>query len=283
MANEHESWTDLVPTVAKPVVYAYKYRRFIQEYWKKAQVKVGLGKPSVIVTGRTGVGKSVLASHYHGEANTQDWNEPGTSSDVEIKPIAIGDWTKIVAVIPGQNSQERAKALDDSLNKTDELDGVIHVVDWGFTSIREASVKKEMIERQGIDTIDKIREHHLNLELRDFESMLDKLAMSIANGRGPKWLVIAVNKVDLFEKDLLDAERYYNPLCESLFTDKINSFLKTVGENNIKIAHLPVCPMPEPFEWNGEIVAPQVDSITKQRNYLRVFIDKISLLQNGIK
>ncbi|NOH45846.1 GTPase domain-containing protein [Vibrio cyclitrophicus] len=283
MTNENESWTDLVPTVAKPVVYAYKYRRFIQEYWKKAQVKVGLGKPSVIVTGRSGVGKSVLASHYHGEANTQDWNEPGTSQDVEIKPITIGDWTKIVAVIPGQNSQERSKALDEALNRTDELDGVIHVVDWGFTSIREAAVRKEMIESRGIDSIDKVREHHLNLELKDFELMLDKLAMSIANGRGPKWLVIAVNKVDLFETDLLVAECYYNPLCTSPFTDKINLFLKTVGANNIKIVHLPVCPMPEPFEWNGIIVAPQVDSITKQRNYLRVFIDKVSLIQNGVK
>jgi GTP-binding protein EngB required for normal cell division len=127
----NDSWTDLVPTVAKPIVYAYKYRKLIQEHWKIAQVKVGIGKPSVIVTGRAGVGKSVLASHYHGEANSQDWNEPGTSQDVEIKPITIGDWTKIVAVIPGQNNQERAKALDEALNKTDNLDGVIHVVDWG--------------------------------------------------------------------------------------------------------------------------------------------------------
>lgn len=280
---ENESWTDFVPTVVRPVVYAYKYRKFIQDSWKKAQVKIGLGKPSVIVTGRAGVGKSVLASHYHGEANKQDWNEPGTSSDVEIKPITIGDWTKIVAVIPGQDSLERSRALGEALNKEDGLDGVIHVVDWGFTSIRDSAVKREMIEAKGIDSIDKIREHHLALELRDFELMLDKLAMSISNGRGPKWLVIAVNKVDLFEKNLIEAERYYNPLCTSKFTDKINSLYKIVGENNIKVIHLPVCPMPESFEWNDEIVTPQVDSITKQRNYLRVFIDKISLLQSGVK
>lgn len=281
--SENNPWTDLVPTVAKPVVYAYKYRKLIQEYWKIAQVKVGIGKPSVIVTGRAGVGKSVLASHYHGEANSQDWNEPGTSQDVEIKPITIGDWTKIVAVVPGQNNQERARALDEALNKTDDLDGVIHVVDWGFTSIREPAVKMDMIENNGIDTIDKIRNHNLALELSDFESMLEKLSMSISNGRGPKWLVIAVNKVDLFEKNLLESERYYNPSCSSNFTDKINSFLNIVGRNNIKIIHLPVCPMPESFEWNGEIIKPQVDSITKQRNYLRVFIEKVSQLQNGVK
>lgn len=278
MSNENEPWANLIPTVAKPVVYAYQYRKFIQNYWKRAQVKLGLGKPSVIITGRAGAGKSVLASHYHGEANTQDWNEPGTSTDVEIKPITIGDWTKIVAVIPGQSSLERAKAL----GQANELDGVIHVVDWGFTSIRESAVKREMIERKGIDSIEKIREHNLNLELKDFELMLDKLSISISNKKGPKWIVIAVNKVDLFEKDLLEAEKYYNPLCTSKFTDIVKSFYETVGKNNVDIIHLPVCPMPESFEWNNIIIKPQIDSITRQRNYLRVFIDKLSVLQNRV-
>ncbi|CAM3897816.1 GTPase domain-containing protein [Rheinheimera salexigens] len=185
------------------------------------QVKLNSGRPSVIITGRAGVGKSVLAAHYHGEANTQDWNEPGTSTDVEIKPITIGEWTKIVAVIPGQNTKERARALDEALNKANKLDGVIHVVDWGFTSIRDSAVRKEMVESKGLDSIEKIRAHNLALELKDFELMLDKLAMSISNNRGPEWLVIAVNKVDLFENRLLTAEQYYNPSCTSEFTDKM--------------------------------------------------------------
>ena len=93
MTNENESWTDLVPTVARPVIYAYKYRKLIHEYWKKAQVKAGMGKPSVIVTGRANVGKSVLASHYHGEAYTQDWEVPKKSSeDVEIIPNNAGKY-----------------------------------------------------------------------------------------------------------------------------------------------------------------------------------------------
>lgn len=281
MQPENDSWTDLVPTVIKPVVYAYKYRKFIQDYWKRAQVKVGLGKPSVIVTGRAGVGKSVLASHYHGEANSLDWSEPGTSLDVEIKPITIGDWTKIVAVIPGQNSVERARALDEALNQSNDLDGVIHVVDWGYTSIRESAVKKDMIERAGIDTVDKIRAHNMQLELNDFDSMLEKLTMAIANKRGPKWLVIAVNKIDLFERDLSEAEDYYHPECNSVFADKIKSLYENVGKQNIKVISLPVCSMPEPFEWNGQTVSAQIDSISKQRNYLRVFIDKVSALQNS--
>ena len=278
-----ESWTNLVPAVAKPVVYAYKYRKLIQEHWKKIQVSIGWGKPSVIITGRAGVGKSVLASHYHGEANTQDWNEPGTSSDVEIKPITIGDWTKIVAVIPGQNNAERFKALDTALNKNKKLDGVIHVVDWGFTSIRDAAVRQEMIENGGVDSIEKIRAQNLSLELKEFDSLLEKLKMSITSERGPSWLVIAVNKVDLFKDKLNEAERYYNPMCTSEFTAVLNDFFETVGKIKVKVVYLPVCPMPETFEWNGQVISPQIDSITTQRNYLRIFIEQIALLQNGVK
>ena len=282
MSTDSVSWGDLIPTVARPVIYAYKYRKLINEYWKKAQIKVGLGTPAVIITGRAGSGKSILASHYHGEANSLDWEDPGASTDVEIKPIAIGDWTKIVAVIPGQNTAERAKSLDSALNKTSGLEGVIHVVDWGYTAVRDSAVKMDMIAKR-IDTIDKIRTHNLSRELKDFESMLENISMSIANGRGPKWLVIAVNKVDLFEKELQNAEQYYHPSGSSVFSEKIGKLYEAVGKHNIKIKCLPVCAMPESFTWHEETVSSQIDSITRLRNYLRTFIDQVALLQDGTK
>ena len=282
MASSQDSWSDLVPDVAKPVVYAYKYRKHIQDYWKRALVKAGMGSPNVIITGRSGTGKSVLASHYHGEANNLDWSEPGPSPDIEVKPISIGDWTEIVIVIPGQNSAERARALDGSLNKTKDLDGVIHVVDWGYTAIRDSAIRNEMIARSGIDSIEKVRAENLRLELRDFELMLEKISMSIANGRGPKWVVIAVNKIDLYESEMEDAKNYYHPLCSGDFSKIIKEFYEKVGSNNVKLECLPVCSMPEPFEWNGEVSKSEIDSVTRQRNYLRAFIERVSVLQGSV-
>ena len=276
---QNESWTDLVPSPVKPVVYMYTHRKLIQEYWIKAQVKIGVGKPTVIIAGRAGVGKSVLASHYHGEANSLDWKEPGTSPDVEIKPITIGDWTKIVSVIPGQNSAERARALDTALNKTESLEGVIYVVDWGYTAIRDNAVKNDMINNKSINSIEKIREHNLKLEIEDFKLLLEKIAMSNASGRGPKWLTIAVNKVDLFASNINGAKDYYHPECPSNFTTELDKLYQQIGKNNINVISLPVCAMPEPFEWNGEIISSQIDSVTKQKNYLREFIEGIAVLQ----
>lgn len=281
MTDELDPWDNLVPEGVKPAFYAYKYRHFIQKYWVEAQVRIGIGFPSIIVTGRTGSGKSVLVSHYHGEANNLDWKVPGTSTDVEIKPITIGDWTKIVAVIPGQNNAERAKSLDDALNKTDGLEGVIHVVDWGYTSVRSSEMEKDRIENKGFDSVEKVREQNIYEELRDFESILDKVSMAKANGRGPSWLLIAVNKIDLFEDTVDEAARHYHPSYSGEFSKILASFYKSVGEHNIRVDCIPVCSMPEPFKWNKQTVKSQIDSSTRLRNYLRAFVDRVAALQNG--
>lgn len=271
--------TDLVP-VARPAVYVYKYRHAIQACWIKALIKLGKGCTDVLVTGRPGAGKSVLAAHYHGEANSLDWTPPDTSSDVEIKPIAIGEWTKIVSVVPGQNNSERARALDLALNNNDSLDGIIHVVDWGYTAVRDDSIKKSMIEHRGLDTIDKVRAHNIELEVEEFKKIIESIKLSKMSGRGPKWIAIAINKVDLYETDIGNATQYYHPECGSPFAKVITDLYETIGKANIKVVAIPVCAQPESFEWNSEKAIPQIDSVTKQRNYLRHFIDKMALLQS---
>lgn len=279
----NDVWIDMIPSAAKPVVYAYKYRHAIQKYWIKAQISLLKNeRPSIIITGRSGVGKSVLAAHYHGEANSLDWNIPNTSTKAEIKPITIGQWTKIVSVIPGQQTAERERALDLALGSDNLLNGVIHVVDWGFTSIRDEIIKKTMVS-DGLDTIDKVRKHNLDLELKEFHQTLERIKTSICNQRGPKWLVIALTKIDLYESSIDEAKQYYHPECCSPFAKALNDFYQIVGKNNIKVIIMPVSVMPEKFEWNGMKTLPQIDSITKQRSYLRSFIDNIANLQSTME
>jgi hypothetical protein len=279
----NDSWIDLVPSVAKPVVYAYKYRHTIQQYWVKTLVKAGSENADVIVTGLAGAGKSVLASHYSGEASSLGWALPNTSNDVEIKPITIGAWTKIVSVVPGQDNAERARVLDYALNQSDSLEGIIHVVDWGYTTLRDDSVRKSMVDVRKIDTVDKFREHNLQRELREFEELLGNVKQSIRNGRGPKWIVIAVSKIDLYESTLDDAQQYYHPGCGGPFSRLVESFYSAVGKDNIQVVCTPVCAQPEAFEWNGHKVTSQIDSVTKQRNYLRQFVDSLALLQSSVE
>jgi len=226
------------------------------------------------------VGKSILASHWHGEANSLDWVVPDTSSDVEIKPISIGDWTKIVSVIPGQESNERLIALNAAFAQGSRLEGVIHVVDWGYTTIRDSAVKKEMVAR-GIDSIRALRKHNMALELDEFKYLAEQIKTANARGVGPKWLVVAVNKIDLYESKHEDAKQYYHPSCSGDFSHLIGGLCDWVGTSNLKVACLPVCAMPEPFTWNEKTKKSEIDSVTRQRSYMRKFIDDVALLQNG--
>ncbi|MCQ4251656.1 GTPase domain-containing protein [Pseudomonas stutzeri] len=279
--NNLSDWTDFVPTVAKPVVYLYKYRHLIQEQWKKFQIAASLGKPNIAITGRAGVGKSVLASYYHGEANGLRWYKPDSSQDVEIKPITVGDWTKIVHVIPGQQSKERSVSLSQALHQNVGLEGIIHVVDWGYTAIRDEAVRQQMVS-QGTETIEDFRALNLKLELEDLKLVLHAIDLSISSGGGPKWLIIAVNKIDLYKDAMFAARSYYCPEFESEFTDELNSLLKAVGKHNLNISCIPVCPSPEGFRWNKESINTQIDNIDEHKQYLRNFVDKVALIQKSI-
>lgn len=271
---------DLLPSPVQPAIYAYKHRHFIQEHWKKLQIAMGIGKPNIVVTGRAGVGKSVLVSHYHGEANKLDWKNPESSPDVEIKPIPVGEWTKIVHVVPGQHGKERSVALDNALNQHNALEGIIHVVDWGFTSIRDDVVKEELLNR-GVDTIEKLRQVNLQHEIDDLKLMMDRIAISISSGRGPKWLIIAINKIDLFEDSIESATKYYDPRHGDSFGKEISSLLRIVGENNLKVCCIPVCASPEPYSWGSEVSKSQIDSIMKYKGYLKRFVDSVALIQKS--
>ena len=93
---------------------------------------------------------------------------------------------------------------------------------------------------------------------------------------------LPVNKIDLFEADLNKVKQYYHPSCSGPFMDQVNELYKSICKNNLKVLCLPVCSMPEPFIWNGEVKKSQIDSVTKQKNYLRSFVDNLALLQKGV-
>ncbi|MDV7389040.1 GTPase domain-containing protein [Acinetobacter baumannii] len=268
--------SDTLPII-RQVNYAYKYRHLIQKLWVNLQVKLSLGKPKILMLGQAGVGKSVLCSTIHGEANTLDWQKPDTSRDVEIKPIQLGAWTQIVSVIPGQDSSERLNALDKAIN-SNGIDGIIYVVDWGYTSIREPHIRNAMIEISGIDSIKKLREKNLETELDDFSQLLHLLKMSIPNNRGPKWIMIAINKLDLFKNEEHEAIHYYKLDSNSDFQKKISEFISKVGSQNIKFDFQLVNARSEKFVWGKEEITPLINEIDEHQAILKKFIDNLAFL-----
>lgn len=260
-------WTDMLPSVVKAPITIYKNKQLIHKWWKKLQVYVGMGKTNILVTGAAGAGKTVLATCYHGEVRDMDWEDPETSTGIENLPITIGEWTQIVTVLPGQDIKSRSIGLSNALHKGTSIEGVIHVVDFGFTTIRSDFSQKVSIEA-GIETIEALRKTNLEQELIEFKKICEHIKTARNNGNGPKWLVIAVNKADLYLDELDEAKKYYHKDGIGPFVDELKSLIATIGQHNIVCKTIPVCPKPKPYSWNGVEIKPQLTTFKEPSEYM---------------
>ena len=255
---------------------AFQKRHLLQHLWKNLLTFSDLGKTNIVVLGRPAVGKSVLASKLYGEANDLSWELPDTSSQVESRAIQLGEWTSLVRVIPGQTTAESDIGIDEAFNKHSELQGVMFVTDWGFTGVRDNTLKESMIKNQGIDTLEKLRQHNLKSELAYFRRACDKIREAYSNGRKIKWVLIVVNKVDLFPESVDEAMNYYSTNIDSPFVEILNETLKSIGELNIKCSIMPISAWQSDFSWNNVEVKTNLGGTDIERELFRELITKIA-------
>lgn len=275
-----EKWSDIAPSLVKLPITAYKHRKLIQHWWTKLVLAVGRGNTNVVVVGRPSVGKSVLVSNLYGEANDLAWQLPDTSTQVESKAIPLGAWTKVVRVIPGQTSGERYKGIDEAFNQHDHLEGILYVVDWGYTNVRDNIIREVMIKERNIKTIAALRKFNLHNELEDFKLICAKIREAYACGRGPKWLLIVVNKADLFFPKLDQAQAYYHPHLNSPFTRILQETVKVVGEKNLQCAAVPVCSWETDLIWGEKRVKSNIGGTKNRRTLLKNLIQQVAVLSD---
>ena len=269
-------WTELVPTLVKTPITIYKNKETIQKLWKKLQVLCNLGKTDILILGRPAVGKSLLSSHLYGETTNLGYELPKTSRDVETNAIQLGTWTQIVRVVPGQKTSERIISLKKTFEEGNVPDGIIYTVDWGYTDVRDSLAKKIIIEEERIDTIDKLRDYNLKQELEDLKEVLDIIKFAFVTYKKPLWIIIAVNKVDLFYNKLNEAQRYYSLEYKSDFTDLMNNFLNDIGTLNIKCKVLPISSWQKDLVWNNVLIETKLGGKENEKALTLNFIDEIS-------
>lgn len=112
-----------------------------------------------------------------------------------------------------------------------------------------------MIETRGIDTLEKLRKFNLAQELEDFKFVCKEIEKAFALGRKPKWLLIVVNKADLFfdDESLNRAQNYYHPNGTSAFSQIIQNTLRVVGEQRLKCNSVPLCSFEKSLTWNKDL------------------------------
>ncbi len=214
-------------------------------------------KSELVVTGMPGVGKTVLLDHLTGKAYKPGYAPPPKRSfDVEPNELLRSRKRVALSVIPGQDAPQRHDGLTDLFEGKRPIDGLIHVVCNGFTFLREPEARAVLVEERGLDTLERFREVQLADEIDDFHETADALRRSLRKHRNQPWLLLVVDKLDLFsEKDERFRARKHYGGRGGEFSKATQELLAHVGSDNLVIDVLPACAWLEDFSWGNETVS----------------------------
>jgi len=270
------NWEDLIPGIVSYPVKIYKNRNKIQELWKKALALSDLGATNILILGRENVGKTLFLDYLNGKANDTWYEKPESSKQADREAIKIGEWHSLFRTAPGQFISSRDKTIDDAFDSDSDLEGIIYLTDWGFTNIRDETAAKILIDN-GIDTIEKLREHNLKEERKDFEKIVDQVRKLFRSEKSINWLLVVATKADLFYSEELfsKAQREYHPSFDGQFSNLLNLLQANIGNDRFKIDAIPFCSHREDFIWNGEKVKSHIGESENQNKLLRNFYSKI--------
>jgi hypothetical protein len=223
----------------------------------------------IAITGERGAGKSVIYDAITGQIG-EGYLPRGQSEDVEKRRVKIvapsGRARSYIAVVPGQRSAERDRALENVFGSPggpqSKLRGVIHVVCWGYQQIWSASDRyllSRELKARGAD-LERIRLVNHQSELRDFDEVCQLLEDTWSSSEPGVWLIVAVTKADLYWSELDAVKREYVPTTSGLgrpFAQRLRSLADQVGHSRLKVAVTPVSSLSSPYHFDQLIKEPE--------------------------
>lgn len=219
----------------------------ITRTWRRLVRTLRGDRAVIVMTGLPGVGKSVLFDLLTDKASKDGYVLPQQSIQIESGKRKRKGLRIVLRVIPGQNNPIRDRGLRSVSSGRGEVSGLLHVVANGYTTLR--SQWAEQYASTSV-TLETFRAEQRQREIADLEETLGRLRESMAHRRETVWIVIAVNKVDLFsdQAELAEAQHFYEATTGE-FQAAINRFKHTVGSDNVHVRVLPVSAWTENFKF----------------------------------
>ena len=219
----------------------------------KLSCRLKIGNTQILTLGCPQVGKTSLSMRL-AEKTLDCFEATRPSSKIETLPIPIDSRLHRCRVLPGQSSLNRDKGLISSLCGNPSLKGLMYVCSYGHSY--------QNIECENSKSVDKLLERNRELELEEFAANIPFIKLA-----KPKFLLIAVNKVDLYWEQLGQARDYYTIGSGSRFDQLISKLVNAIGSDNIQIATQPFFSKNEDLVFGNEVIASQ-SAASKKRSEL---------------
>jgi hypothetical protein len=226
-------WNRGVAALRNPVADAADTRHF-RFPWSE--------RTPILITGSAGAGKTAIWRKLTGE---QALDQRSTRPDEGYAFIpGRGRNTLTLTTIPGQISEERFRDMRWFFGESSMLEGVIFVATFGFDSIwpDEAEAVASAVSPLDIDTLS---QRNVAVELDSFRETCSKLSekqILTTAARGPRWLLVLANKVDLYWDAIESARQYYAPGSGSIFDQTAQALVRQVRPfGPFRYDVLPVC------------------------------------------
>ncbi|MEM7629400.1 MAG: hypothetical protein AAF356_08265 [Planctomycetota bacterium] len=247
----------------------------IAELWERLTSRLFKRQRSIAFTGISGIGKTDLWRHLTRTAPPRvDLNSPSAKPD---KGTARGNSGRaLLTTVPGQQAEARETSLNEIFDEKTGVDGIVHVVANGFTTVRDPIIREQLlVEHPECDTIDGFRDHQRGLEIEDLKYICSRVRTASLKHARPKWLCLAVTKCDLFSTQLEDAEDYYSLGSNHPIPSMLRELQCDVGRYRFRHFAAPVCASLESFSWQDTTIESRGVDESKRNAMVRDMLDRL--------
>jgi GTPase SAR1 family protein len=218
----------------------------------------------VIVTGYAGSGKTAIWRHLTGRDAP---NRLSHDVDQDWLPLRQANRRTSITTIPGQTSAGRTVRLERYFGRGTIVGGVVFVATFGFDHVWPQQADVVAAELSTVD-MSHLSDWNIKRELESFQETCREIRRKYQSAPDPayrpKWLLVLVNKVDLYWDALDHAAEYYLPDSESPFNEHAMRLQQGIGQlAGFQYSVLPMTTDPAPYifqsNFGGFTIESQLD------------------------
>lgn len=233
------------------------------QWWDDSVAALQIANPDIDVTptkhprrtrlplaimGASGAGKTALWRRLTGQPAPDEMSLV-TDTGYLVRPNRRG--ALALMAVPGQPCARRYAAIDFLFAADTLLSGVVFIASYGYDTIWPDRIEGVVKGLRDCDTL-ALRTRNLGRELDSLRQLADGIKRKVAVGAPrpyrPDWLVIVVNKVDLFWSEIDAAREYYCDDDDSAFVALLQEIHTSLGElENFRIEQIPTSIDPGDF------------------------------------